>query len=94
MGDPGVVSPRKIAGDFAHYPELAKRHRVTGIVTVSMIISEKGSPEELEVVESGGDVLDEAVLRAVATWKFEPALRDGKPVPIRWRVRQHFRLQN
>jgi eukaryotic-like serine/threonine-protein kinase len=92
MGDPGIAPPRKIAGDFAHYPELARKRRLTGVVTVSMTISETGSPEEIAVVESAGDVLDEAVLKAIATWRFEPASRDGKPVAIHWQVRQHFRL--
>ncbi len=92
LGDPGVSPPRKISGEFARYPEAARKRKVSGIVTVSMVISETGIPEELQVVESGGPTLDEAVLKAVSEWRFEPPSRDGRPVRLRYRIRQHFRL--
>jgi TonB family protein len=59
-----------------------------------MVISETGVPEELQVVESGGPILDEAVLKAVSEWRFEPPSRDGRPVRLRYRIRQHFRLES
>ncbi|MGH9324339.1 MAG: TonB family protein, partial [Vicinamibacteria bacterium] len=83
LGDAGVVSPQKISGNFARYPEAARRMRVSGVVTVTMVISEAGIPEELQVVESGGPVLDQAVVKAVEKWRFTPASRDGQPVRIR-----------
>jgi TonB family protein len=92
LGDPGVTPPRRVSGDYARYPDAARRQRVSGSVTLSMVISETGTLEELEVVESGGPLLDEAVSRAVAQWRFEPATRNGQPVKIRWLVRQRFRL--
>jgi serine/threonine-protein kinase len=94
LGEAGLVPPKKIAGDFARYPDAARRRRQSGVVTVAMVISESGVPEEMQVVESAGDVLDQAVLAAVREWRFEPALRNGKPVRIHWRVRQHFRLSS
>jgi serine/threonine-protein kinase len=92
LGEPGIVPPKKIAGDFSRYPDAARRRRQSGVVTVAMVISETGIPEELQVVESAGEILDEAVLTAVREWRFEPASRNGRPVRIHWRVRQHFRL--
>jgi len=94
LGEPGVNPPRKISGEFARYPEAARKRKVSGIVTVSMVISETGIPEELQVVESGGSILDEAVLKAVSEWRFEPPSRDGRPVRLRYRIRQHFRLES
>jgi serine/threonine-protein kinase len=93
LGDPGVSPPKKLAGEFARYPETARRRKVSGIVTVSMVISESGVPGDLQVIESAGPLLDEAVLNAVAEWRFEPAHREGRPVPLRYRMRQHFRLE-
>jgi TonB family protein len=93
LGEPGVSPPKKLSGEFARYPETARRRKVSGVVTVSMIISESGVPEDLEVIESAGPLLDEAVLNAVAEWRFEPAQRDGRPVPLRYRMRQRFRLE-
>jgi len=94
LGEPGVIPPKKISGEFARYPDAARRRKVSGIVTVSMVISEAGVPEELEVVESSGPILDQAVLEAVSEWRFEPPSRDGRPVRLRYRMRQHFRLES
>ncbi len=94
LGDPGVTPPRKIAGEFARYPEVARKRKVSGVVTVSMVISEAGIPEELQVVESAGPLLDQVVLDAVSRWRFEPASRGGRPVRLRYRARQHFRLES
>jgi serine/threonine-protein kinase len=92
LGDAAVSQPRKVSGDFARYPEAARKRGVAGAVIVSMVIAETGIPEELQIEQSGGPLLDEAVLKAVETWRFEPATRDGRPVRMRWRVRQNFRL--
>jgi protein TonB len=94
LGEPGIEPPKKISGEFARYPEAARRRKVKGVVTVSLVISEAGVPEELQVVESAGPVLDQAVLDAVSKWRFEPATREGRPVRLRYRVRQHFRLES
>jgi serine/threonine-protein kinase len=92
VGDENVEPPKKIAGDFARYPDIARRRKMSGTVTVSMVISETGVPEEIRVVESAGEILDAAVVEAVRSWRFEPASRNGRPVRIHWRVRQTFRL--
>ena len=57
-----------------------------------MIVTEDGEPLDLAVVESAGDILDQAVLDAVGEWRFEPALKDGVKVRVPWTIRQTFRL--
>jgi serine/threonine-protein kinase len=94
LGEPAVSQPRKISGEFARYPELARKRRIEGAVIVSMIISEAGIPEDLRIEQSADPVLDEAVLKAVGAWRYEPATRDGHPVRMQWRVRQSFRLDS
>jgi serine/threonine-protein kinase len=89
---PDVVPPRKLSGSPAPYPPAAQRGRIQGTVTVEMIVSETGEPQGLKVVESGGPILDEAVLRAVATWRYQPAEKMGVKVKVRWQVRQSFKL--
>jgi serine/threonine-protein kinase len=87
---PGVTPPRRVTGTPAPYPALARRVQLTGTVTVSMIVSEHGEPLDPTIEESGGDVLDQAVLDAVKGWHFEPARKDGVKVRVRWTVRQKF----
>jgi TonB family protein len=86
----GVTPPVKLSGASAPYPEKARRAKVYGTVAVSMIINAQGEPTELGIAESAGDVLDEAVVAAVRTWRFTPAVKDGVKVSVRWLVRQRF----
>jgi serine/threonine-protein kinase len=89
---PEVTAPRKISGNPASYPPAAMRARLQGAVTIQMIVTERGEPKELKVVESAGDILDEAVLKAVREWRYEPGMKDGVKVKVRLLVRQSFRL--
>jgi serine/threonine-protein kinase len=89
----GVTPPRKISGEPAPYPEAARENDLKGAVTVDMIITEQGVPIDINVVESAGEVLNQALVEAVRSWRFEPARKDGVDVRVHWRVRQIFRSQ-
>jgi protein TonB len=62
------------------YPQLALRARMRGIVLLRVLVSEKGTPEQIEVLKGAGGGLTEAAISAVRRWTFEPALRNGQPV--------------
>jgi TonB family protein len=89
---PGVTSPRRISGNSPAYPRRAAETRLQGTVVVEMIVTEKGEPIDVRIVESAGEVLDRAVLDAAKTWRFEPAQKQGTRVRVRWQVRQEFRV--
>ena len=63
-------------------------------MTVSMIVTEEGEPIDITIVESAGDILDDAVVRAIEEWRFEPATKDGVKVRVRWVVRQTFKIND
>ncbi len=44
------------------------------------------------MIRSLGLGLDEQALDAVAQWRFEPALDDGKPVAVQATIEVNFRL--
>ena len=88
---PGVTRPCASAGSSASYPERARADEPRGSVLISLIVDENGLPTDLQVVESAGPILDEAVLKAVRTWRFEPARKDGVQVKVRWQVRQTYK---
>ena len=87
---PGVSPPRRVSGAAPAYPEAARKLRLEGTVIVEMIVTERGDPIDLTVVESAGEVLDAAVLAAVRTWRYAPAEKDGVKVRVRQRVRERF----
>lgn len=88
----GITPPRKLSGDTPNYPPMAKQMDQEGTVSIRLIVTEDGQPIELEVVESAGPILDGAVMRAVRSWTFEPAKKDGAPVRVYFTVRQTFRI--
>jgi TonB family protein len=86
----GLEPPRRIAGEVAVYPEAARRLRLEGTVALDILVDPKGIPTQMRVVRSAGELLDEAVLSAARTWRFEPARRDGTPVSARYPYRHRF----
>ena len=47
---------------------------------------------DVKVARSLGMGLDQKAIEAVKKWKFEPALKDGKPVAVQINVEVNFRL--
>jgi serine/threonine-protein kinase len=83
---------KRISGDAPSYPPAARRRDQQGRVTVEFVLTEDGVPTDLTILESAGEILDNAVLESVATWRYEPAEKDGVRVRVKMRVRQTFRL--
>ena len=75
------------------YPASALRVGETGTVTVAATINATGVPIEVGVDNrSGNRDLDRAAVAAVRQWRFQPALRNGKPVQATVRVPVQFAL--
>jgi len=78
------------------YPLELIRANVHGTVTLYAVIHADGRIDDIRVLSSPDDRLDAWATSALAHWKFLPALRAGKPVPIEavveipFRVRQNF----
>ncbi|HEY7819634.1 MAG TPA: TonB family protein, partial [Vicinamibacteria bacterium] len=90
-GEPGVTNPRCLRCPAGPFPEAAKRARLQGSVELSFLIDENGEVSELQVLESGGEVFDDAVRDTVTSWRYEPATKQGVRVKMRWV--QRFRFQ-
>lgn len=77
------------------YPASALRSGETGTVLVLATIDRNGVPTAVSLDDrSGNRELDRSALQAVRKWRFQPALRDGKPVAASVRVPVEFALQN
>jgi protein TonB len=77
------------------YPRRALRAGVEGTVLLEVLVDTDGTPLEVRIVGSSGDrELDRAAQRHVQEhWRFQPALRDGRPVQAIGRVPIGFSLQ-
>ena len=89
---PGVTPPVRISGDSATYPERARRMKLRGSVLVSLIVDED-RPADRPAGRGvrRPEILDEVVLKAMRTWRFEPARKDGVRVKVRWQARQTYK---
>jgi len=87
---PGVTDPKCIKCDPAPYPELARRLRKEGLVQLSFLVSETGAVEQIKIIESGDEILNQAVIEAVKNWKYEPATKQGVRVKMQLSYRQRF----
>jgi TonB family protein len=77
------------------YPMLARERRLEGVVVLTVLVRADGRVEDVRVASSSGaDVLDEAALTAVRTWRFAPATRSGRPVESLVEVPVKFALRS
>ena len=78
------VTPPKPLADFRarpQYPAEAKAAGIEGTVVVKYVVTETGEVTNVKAVK-GPEELRAVCEAAVKTWRFEPALKDGKPVAI------------
>jgi protein TonB len=72
--------PRPLEMERPEYPGAAGRKGIAGRVRLLILINERGDVEDAEIIESIAE-LDDAALRCVRDWKFEPARKGGQPTP-------------
>ncbi|HYC72687.1 MAG TPA: energy transducer TonB [Opitutaceae bacterium] len=72
------------------YPEEMRRDGSSGLVTVSILIDEKGNVQEPKVEKATNNAFVEPALEALKKWKFKPGKRDGAVVALRVSVPIQF----
>ena len=73
------------------YPQLAMEHHLSGSVLLRVEVAPDGHVANA-VVESAvpRGIFEEAAIAAVRTWRFQPAMKDGRPVAQQVRVPIRF----
>jgi TonB family protein len=84
--------PRAIYSPGVEYTEEARRAKLEGTCTVSLIVGVDGKPSNIIVTKKLGMGLDEKAVETVSKWKFEPGTRYGRPVPSRVNLSLGFQL--
>ena len=91
VGD-GVSAPSVLFRVDPEYSEEARKAKYQGTVVLWLVVSPEGKPQQIQVQRSLGMGLDEKAIEAVRQWRFEPAKKDGHPVPVMINVEVNFRL--
>jgi TonB family protein len=89
---PNMSPPRVTYSPPAEFSEEARAAKYQGTCILKLIVGADGNPRNIRVINSIGLGLDEKAMEAVRTWKFKPALKDGKPVAVEIAVEVDFHL--
>lgn len=72
--------------------EYAQDHGVAGMCLYHVVIGADGKPGEIAVARPIGFGLDESAVDAIRKATFQPAIKDGKPVPVMLDLVVEFRI--
>ncbi|HWE83973.1 MAG TPA: energy transducer TonB [Terracidiphilus sp.] len=72
--------------------EYAQTNGVTGISMYHVVVEPDGKAGEIAIGRPIGFGLDESAIEAIRKAKFDPAMKDGKPVPVVLDVVVEFRI--
>ncbi len=75
------------------YPPSARRLGIESSIIVEIDIDENGLVMEARIVKGAEYGFNQAALKAIKQVKFVPALKAGKPVPVRVRLPIKFELE-
>jgi TonB family protein len=84
--------PRVTYAPPAEFSEEARAAKYQATCILKLVVGADGNPRNIRVINPIGMGLDEKALEAVRTWKFQPALKDGKPVAVEIAVEVDFHL--
>jgi TonB family protein len=88
----GVTMPVLISMVEPEFTVEARKAKFMGVVTVNLIVDQRGEPQKVHVVRGIGLGLDQKAVEAVRQYKFKPAMKDGKPVEASMNIEVNFQI--
>ena len=88
----GISAPTAISAPDPNYTEEARRAKKQGTCVLWLIVDSTGHPRDIRVARGLGFGLDAKAMEAVKQWRFQPALKDGRPVDVQISVEVEFHL--
>ncbi len=77
----GVSPPTLVFSPQPQFTSTARELNLQGVVTLGLIVDDKGTPRSIEVITPLGAGLDEQAVNTISTWNFKPARKD-KQIPV------------
>jgi protein TonB len=86
-------APEVTARVNPEYPYAARERGLEGYVAVKVLVGKDGAVRQVNILKSKPEgVFDQAVRRAVPSWRFQPGEVGGEPVTAWVTTTLHFRL--
>jgi TonB family protein len=84
--------PTILYREKARYTEEARDNNVEGVVILSVVFGADARLRDIEVIQELPHGLTENAIEAAKSIRFEPAMKDGRPVSVRGRLEFSFNL--
>ncbi len=88
----GAGVPRWTSCRSPDFSDAARAAKFQGTVLLSIVVTPEGKATSIYVLKGAPFGLTTKAIKAVQDWRFEPALKDGNPVPVRVQIETTFRL--
>jgi TonB family protein len=88
----GIVNPKVLRESKPTYTPEAMRAKIQGVVLLQVVILDSGLVGDVKVIKSLDPGLDQEAMKAARNWLFQPATKDGKPVPVYAQLELNFRI--
>ena len=85
--------PALLNNPSPRYTEEARRNKIQGTVTASVLIGSDGSVKQVRIKRGLPDGLDEMAIQAAYQMRFRPAMKSGQPVSFWQTVQIEFNLR-
>ncbi|HTW67357.1 MAG TPA: M56 family metallopeptidase [Bryobacteraceae bacterium] len=89
---PGIVPPKLLEKREPSYTDKARAAKIQGPVLLTIVVGTDHRAHEVKVTKSLDPGLDANAVASIKTWRFQPGMKDGKPVAVRAKIEVNFRL--
>ena len=86
----GMKPPKATRSPDPDFPVIPADAEPRGIVVMLIGINTKGHVELVHVLRASNDAFQQSAVSTVKTWRFSPAKKDGKAVPVQVTVEMKF----
>jgi TonB family protein len=86
----GITPPKATHSPDPEYPDVPPDTEPRGVVVMLIGVDAHGHVKPVRVVRSSAHAFEKTAVSTVKTWKFKPAKKDGKPVPVQITVEMRF----
>lgn len=86
------VLPKPVYQVAPFYPEALVRQGMEGVVVMRVVVLADGMVGPIRLESSSHEAFERSAIDATRQWRFEPAIKGGKPVACVLRIPLSFRL--
>jgi TonB family protein len=88
--DKTIIRPKPLLNVDAAFGDHVQARNFRGVVAIGFYVGTDGRVHHAHIVKSLDKDLDEQVLQVMPLWRFEPARKEGKTIPVTMNIEMSF----